>query len=67
MTDDPAGAKCCYRSVIVLDFTERVTFWRCPVHGETEHVYQPPRRLTLRDRWRVRQARRRLRRFYPNV
>lgn len=58
-----AASKCCYRSSIVLDFDKRVTYRRCPVHGDTEHVYQPPRRLTLRDRWRIYQGRRRLRRF----
>lgn len=61
------SGKCCYRSAIVIDFTERVTYHRCPVHGETEHVYQPPKPLTLRRRWRLYRMRRRFAKFLGSV
>lgn len=62
-----AASKCCYRSVIVLDFTEGASYRRCPVHGETDRQYPPPLTLARRFKlWRrTRAGRRRLREVFP--
>ncbi len=66
--DSTAATKCCYRSVIVIDFIEGASYRRCPVHGETERQYPPTLTLARRFKlWRhARAARRRLREVYPH-